>query len=104
MRVRYIGESFEGNCLTNGKVYECVGVEGAEDFGGLLMLRIIDDDLDDWNYDSRPDWKQGYLYSPYNPAPLNGSSPGGYWEIVEDDENGTLKKIMGNAAGKKGWA
>jgi hypothetical protein len=95
MKVKYVGESFIVG-LTDGKVYECVEVDETDkeglDFG--ILLRIVDDDLDNENYEDDPDWKPGYLYSPTNPAPLDMSSPGGRWEIVEDDENGTLAKIM----------
>ena len=38
MKVKYIGESFGVDSLTDGCVYECVGVEG--DFG---FLRTVDD-------------------------------------------------------------
>lgn len=89
MRLRYIGPSFDD--IENGKVYECLGVEDAGDFGE--MLRIVDDDLDDWNYDDNPNWKPGYLYSPTRPAPLTGGQPAGRWEVVEDDEKGTLAAI-----------
>lgn len=77
MKVRYIGESFGVDSLTNGKIYVCLGVE-VEGRG----LRIIDDSEED------------YLYSVRNPAPLDGSSPGGYWELIEDDEEGTLQKLF----------
>lgn len=63
MKLKYIGESFGVDGLTNGKVYEAVD-EG--DF-----YRVIDDSEED------------YLYSKSNPAPLDGGSPGGHWEIVE---------------------
>lgn len=35
------------------------------------MYRVIDDSGED------------YLYSRDNPAPCDGSNPGGYWEIIE---------------------
>lgn len=64
MKLRYIGESFGIDSLTNGKTYDAeVENEG--------MYRVIDDSGED------------YLYSKVNPAPLDGSSPGGRWEIVE---------------------
>lgn len=75
MKVRYIGPSFGAVSLTSNKVYECIGVE-------FDLLRIIDDSDED------------YLYSSINPAPLDRSSPGGKWEIVEDDENGTLRALI----------
>lgn len=64
MKLRYIGESFGIDSLTNGKVYEA-----EEENEG--MYRVIDDSGDD------------YLYSKDNPAPLDGSSSGGKWEVVE---------------------
>ncbi len=64
MKLKYIGESFGVDSLTNGKLYDAqVENEG--------MYRVIDDSGED------------YLYSKDNPAPLDGSSPGGKWEIVE---------------------
>lgn len=63
MKLRYIGESFGVDELTNGKIYE------ATDEGDFY--RVIDDSGED------------YLYSKVNPAPLDGSSPGGRWEIIE---------------------
>ena len=63
MKIRYVGESFGVDSLTNGKIYEAV-----EDNG---MYRVIDDSGED------------YLYSMTNPAPLDGSSKGGRWEIIE---------------------
>ena len=65
MKARYVGESFGVDSLTNGKIYEILG----EDHG---MYRVIDDSGED------------YLYSKENPAPLDGSSPGGRWKIVEE--------------------
>lgn len=76
MKVKYVGKSFGLAELTNGKVYECIGIETGP------YLRIIDDEGED------------YLYSAINPAPVDGSSPGGKWEIVEDDEKGSLKSII----------
>ena len=65
MKIKYVGESFGVDSLTNGKVYEAI-----EDSG---MYRVIDDSGED------------YLYSTTNPAPLNKSSKGGKWEIVEEE-------------------
>nr|DAN18137.1 MAG TPA: hypothetical protein [Caudoviricetes sp.] len=80
MKVRYIGESFGVDSLTDGKVYTCIAVE---DGAGLCKyaLRIIDDSGED------------YLYSSLRPGPLDRSSPGGRWEIIEDDEHGTLARV-----------
>ena len=74
MKVKYIGESFGIDSLTNGKTYMAV-----EDNG---MYRVVDDSDED------------YLYSKINPAPLDGSAPGGKWEIVEQkDEIRKAEKI-----------
>jgi hypothetical protein len=64
MKLKYIGESFGVDSLTNGKIYE------ATDEGNFY--RVIDDSGED------------YLYSKIKPAPLDGSSPGGRWEIIEN--------------------
>ena len=63
MKLRYKGESFGVDSLTDGKIYNAVEEDG--------MYRVI--------YDSGED----YLYSMTNPAPLDGSSKGGKWEIIE---------------------
>ncbi len=75
MKVKYIGESFGAVSLTDKKIYECIGIENG-------MLRVVDDSGED------------YLYSAINPRPLDGSSKGGRWEIVKDDENKTLEKLF----------
>ena len=78
MQVKYIGDSFGVCGLTNGKIYTCTGVYDA-------MLSIIDDEeFDD----------EGYLYSIKNPAPADGSSKGGRWEIVKDNDNKDLEKAF----------
>ncbi len=64
MKLKYIGPSFGVDSLTSGEVYEAT-----EDNG---MYRVIDDSGED------------YLYSIENPAPADGSSPGGRWEIIEN--------------------
>lgn len=63
MKLRYIGQSFGVDSLTDGKIYEAVEEDG--------MYRVIDDSGED------------YLYSMTDPGPLDGSSPSGKWEIVE---------------------
>lgn len=62
MKLRYIGESFGVDSLTAGSIYEA-----AEENG---MYRVIDDS------------GESYLYSKENPAPLDGSSKGGKWEVI----------------------
>ena len=78
MKVKYIGKSFNMPVgLRDKTIYECLGVE----YG---LLRVIDESEEE----------DGVLYSATNPRPLDGSSPGGKWEIVEDDEQGTLGKAI----------
>lgn len=77
MKVKYVGKNFGVDSLTNGKIYECIGVDEG-------MLRVVDDSEED------------YLYSAVNPRPLDGSSEGGEWEIIEDDKQGTLQKFLSN--------
>ena len=79
MKVRYVGETFfDGDGLTDGAVYTCLGVEGP-------FLRIIDGSGED------------YLYYAKRPGPTNPSEGrGGKFEIVEDDEKGSLKAAIVN--------
>lgn len=65
MKLRYVGQSFGAVSLTSGKVYDAT--EENSDY-----YRVIDDSEED------------YLYFKKNPRPLDGSSPGGEWEIVEE--------------------
>ena len=67
MKVRYVGISFGVDSLTDGKIYECVGIE-------LPFIRIIDDSGED------------YLYSASIPSDLTDPDKKGRWEIVEDDD------------------
>ncbi len=64
MKLKYKGESFGVDSLTDGEIYEATEENG--------MYRVTDDSGED------------YLYSKENPAPLDGSSKGGKWEIVEE--------------------
>lgn len=75
MKVKYIGKSFGVEGLTNGRIYECIGIEDG-------MLRIIDDSGED------------YLYSAIKPSSLEHIELCGKWEIIEDNENEDLKKII----------
>ena len=76
-KLKYIGESFfNGDGLTDGKVYDVVRIDE------LGMFGVIDDSGED------------YLYSMTDPAPGDGSSKGGKWEIVEDPQ-GILAKYIG---------
>ncbi len=75
MKIKYVGQTFGVDSLTDGKIYEVVGVE----YG---MLRVIDDSGED------------YLYSAKNPGTIAGEFKGGKFEIIEDDEKGTLKQAI----------
>lgn len=75
MKVKYIGKSFGVEGLTNGKIYECIAIEDK-------MLRIIDDSGED------------YLYSAIKPSSLENPEIYGKWEIVEDNKNKDLEKII----------
>ena len=78
MRIRYVGVSFGIDSLTDGKEYEVLAYE--KDTGAL---RVLDDSGEDYHYDPR------------NPRPVaDPSHPGGRFEIVEDDENLTLRKAI----------
>ena len=66
MKLKYVGESFGVDSLTNGKIYDAA-IEDND------YYRVIDDSEED------------YLYSKTNPAPLDGSSEGGRWEIVSEE-------------------
>ena len=63
MKLKYIGESFGVDSLTDGKIYEAID-EG--DF-----YRVIDDSGED------------YLYSKVNHAQSDSSSYGGVWLVIE---------------------
>ena len=75
MRVKYIGESFGVEGLTNGKIYEVIAIEDD-------MFRVIDDSGKD------------YLYSSTKPSSLEDVNKFGKWEIVEDNENHELEKAI----------
>ena len=74
--LRYLGESFyDGDGLTDGEIYDVVRINKPGLFG------VVDDSGED------------YLYSMTNPAPGDGSSKGGKWEIVEDYTGELAKHI-----------
>lgn len=77
MKVKYIGPDIGIDGLKNNKIYEVIGV--CEITG---YLRIIDESGED------------YLYHPDRPKAIAGEYKGGKFEIVEDDEKGTLKEAM----------
>ena len=86
MKVRYIGPPRGGFSLTDGKTYDCLGVEDG-------FLRIIDDEGYSY-WEKEEDEPEGYLYAPVGPVVLENGSRAGRFEIIEDDENQTLQKLM----------
>ena len=77
MRVKYIGKSFGVDGLTDGKTYEVLEVDEVSGW-----LRVVDDSDED------------YLYSPKEPGPFARGVAYGRFEIIEDDEKGTLEKAI----------
>lgn len=74
-KVKYIGETFGFDELTNDKIYDVINVDNGD------MLRVVDDSGED------------YLYSIKNPAPCDRSSNGGKWELTAD-YTGELKRYF----------
>ncbi|MDD6763733.1 MAG: hypothetical protein PUD92_08960 [Clostridiales bacterium] len=64
MKLKYIGESFGVDGLTNGQTYIAT-------IGDMDYYRVFDNSGED------------YLYPRDNPRPCTGSCSGGRWEIVE---------------------
>lgn len=65
-KVKYIGNSFGVDGLTDGTIYTIV----KDNYG---VLKVVDDSEED------------YIYNLKNPRPADGSSKGGKFLIVEDD-------------------
>lgn len=75
-KLKYLGESFGVDGLTNNNIYDCVGISEDKE-----MLSIVDDS------------GENYMYSVSNPKPADGSSQGGIWKEYEIyDEK--LKKVL----------
>lgn len=75
MKVKYLGESFGTEGLTNQRIYEVLKVEGD-------MIRVIDDSGED------------YLYSVVKPSSLEDYTKCGKWEIVKDSKDKKLQKAI----------
>ncbi len=73
-KVKYIGKSFGAESLTNGKIYDVIGIE--EPF-----LRIIDDSGED------------YLWSIYKPCCMEDTTLCGKWELIETTSK-KLKELL----------
>ena len=74
-KVKYIGESFGVDSLTNDNKYDVV-----KNLNGNIA--VVDDSGED------------YIYSLKNPAPADESSKGGIFHII-DDPQGVLKQYIG---------
>lgn len=78
MKVKYIGKDIGVDGLINGNVYEVLSVDELTGY-----LYVVDESGED------------YLYHPQNPRPIASEDhPGGYFEIIEDDSNGTLRRAI----------
>ncbi len=77
MKVRYVGPSIGVDGLVDGHEYVVLRVD--ETCG---YLAIIDESGED------------YLYHPTRPQPIAGKYEGGMFEIVEDDEKGSLREAI----------
>ena len=86
MKVKYIGPTRVILSLTDAKIYECLGVECG-------FLRVIDDEGYSY-WEKEPDEKEGYLYPPVGVFVNEDGSRAGRFEIVEDDDAGTLHKAI----------
>ena len=75
MKVKYRGPSFGVDRLTDGRIYICTGIE----YGNP---RIIDDSGED------------YLYSAINLGQCDNKIVHDKWEIVEDNESESFRKLI----------
>ena len=77
MKAKCIGKSYGVDSMTDGKVYEVLEVDKLTG-----ALRIVDDSDED------------YLYYPKAPKPNGTKEAYGRFEIIEDDEKGSLRKAI----------
>ncbi len=78
MKVRYLGCNIGIDGLFNNHIYDVIGVDELTGY-----LSVVDESGED------------YLYHPKNPKPIaSPNHPGGKFEIVEDDANGSLRKAI----------
>ena len=73
MKVKYIGPDIGIDGLVDGGIYDVLGVDELTGY-----LYVIDESGED------------YLYHPQKPQSIAGEYKGGIFEIMEDDEQGTL--------------
>ncbi len=77
MKVRYIGPDIGIDGLFNGHVYDVLRVDELTGY-----LAVVDESGED------------YLYHPQKPQAIAWRYEGGRFEIVEDDELGTLHEAI----------
>ena len=75
MKLKYVGESFGVDSLTDGRVYECLAWNIRGSSGSWMIAGRI-------------------IYILPSTRPMDGSAPGGRWEIVEDDAENTLSRVI----------
>jgi len=85
MKLQYVGQSFGVGGLTNGKIYECLGLK-------YPFVRVIDDSGED------------YVYLINAPGPLDRSIPPGKWKVIEDDAYGSLQRAVAGNPYKRPYA
>ena len=77
MKVKYVGKQVGTVGLDSDGVYDVLEIDEL-----CGALRIVDESGED------------YLYHPQRPKTLDQEYQGGRFEIVEDDEAGSLKKAI----------
>lgn len=77
MKVKYVGADIGIDGLKNNGIYEVLEID---ELTG--MLRIVDESGEE------------YLYSPTKPKAVAGSYNGGKFEIIEDDNKGSLTNAI----------
>ncbi|MGI6361463.1 MAG: hypothetical protein ACOX05_04065 [Bacillota bacterium] len=88
MRVKYVGPNIGVTGLFDGNVYEVSEIVPSENG----VLRVVDEDLDNWNWKEDPNWLPGYLYSALEPQDPTKEYEGAKFYIVED-EDGKLAEL-----------
>lgn len=66
-KVKYVGENFGIDGLTNNKIYDFVKIDYDNN-----LIDVVDDS------------GENYVYQIENPKPLDGSSKGGKWEFIDE--------------------
>lgn len=77
MKVKYIGPNIGIDGLVDGHIYEVLCVDPLTGY-----LSVVDESGED------------YLYHPKKPQAISADYKGGLFEIVEDDENGSLHNAI----------